>query len=445
MELSELPAVDSLQRTVSSDILPEALATDIARRALDRARAALLADPRAEVDAEGWARREAARVELARPRRIVNATGVLLHTNLGRAPQPLAAVEVAAASATGYSNLELDLASGRRGGRGRYAERLAAAVTGAEDALIVNNNAGGLLLALAALAGGAGVAVSRGELIEIGGSFRLPDLMAASGSRLIEVGTTNRTHPDDYRAVADRTAVILKIHPSNYRLAGFTAEVGWRDLASIAHDHGLPFVADVGSGLLDERTPWLAGSPPPWLAGEPAVRQTLAAGADVVLFSADKLLGGPQGGIAVGTGPHIASLRSHPLARAVRIGGPALAATACTLEMYASGRGHEIPFWHMASLPLDGIARRARAWAAVCEGTVVETFSLVGAGSAPGMGISTAAAAVAGDVDNRWRALLDGDHPVVARRDGDSLILDPRSVDPADDSLVVAALERSCR
>lgn len=419
-------------------MLPRPLLVEIARRAVATHGA----------DAEAAARAEASRLARGRLQRVVNATGVLLHTNLGRARLADDAVAAANLSAAEATPLEFDLAAGRRGGRGDYAHRLLAALTGAEAALAVNNNAGALLLALAALAGDGAVVVSRGELIEIGGSFRLPELMAASGARLAEVGTTNRTRLKDYaKAIGPDTRAILKVHPSNYRIEGFTAEASYGELGTLAAEHALPFVADVGSGLLDARVPWLDGAPPAWTADEPAVRQTLAAGASVVLFSGDKLLGGPQAGIAVGSAERIEAMRSHPIARAVRIAGPMLDALTATLEMYAAGRGAEIPFWRMASLPHDVLSARCDALAAAVgsDARVVDDRSLPGAGTVPGQGIPGPVVLVPGAGDDAWRRLLDEDPPIVARRDDRGLIVDPRTIDPFDDDTVGRAVAAACR
>jgi L-seryl-tRNA(Ser) seleniumtransferase len=272
------PSVDALARSLAPTGLPHPLRVDVARRAIERG------DP-------GGAKAEAERLARAGLQPVINATGVLLHTNLGRAPL---AVAVPAA----YTNLELDLDTGARGARQAHAGPRLARACGAEAALVVNNGAGAVLLALAALAAGRGVAVSRGELIEIGGGFRIPEVLATSGARLVEVGTTNRTRRADYAAaVGDGdVAVVLKVHTSNYRIEGFTAAVDVDELATV----GPPVVVDLGSGLLDAACPWLPGGPPPWLGGEPAARQTLAAGAALVTFSGDKLLGGPQAGILAG-------------------------------------------------------------------------------------------------------------------------------------------------
>ena len=434
------PSVDALASSLDDGTLPRALLIEVARESVAAWRRQENDDPE-----------EAARLKIAglarlRPGRVINATGVLLHTNLGRAPQHEGAADAAARAATSYGALELDLESGTRGGRGAYTERLAAAVTGAEAALIVNNNAGALLLAVATLAGGAEVVVSRGEQIEIGGSFRLPELIAASGARAVEVGTTNRTRPKDYaRAIGPSTGALLKVHPSNYRIEGFAEEAGYEELAAMAREHAIPLVADIGSGLLDERVPWLDGSPPSWLEGEPGARQTLERGADLVLFSGDKLLGGPQAGIAVGSASIVDRLRSHPIARAVRIGGPELAALAATFELYASGRGSAVPFWRMATVGADRLEDRSRQVLeqAGVAGEVVPSRSVPGAGTAPGRGIPGPAIAV--DDSGVWRRLLDGAPPIVARREDGRVLVDLRSVDEADDAAIGEALAHACR
>ncbi|MEX0825911.1 MAG: L-seryl-tRNA(Sec) selenium transferase [Acidimicrobiia bacterium] len=435
------PSVDALAASIDDGALPRALLIEVARAGVEAWRHDEHIDPLAE------ARRIAAGLLRIRPGRVINATGVLLHTNLGRATLHPDAVAASTEAGAGFSALEFDLAAGERGGRGEYVERLAATLTAAEDALVVNNNAGALFLAMAALGAGREIVVSRGEQIEIGGAFRLPELIAASGAKATEVGTTNRTRAKDYaKAIGSATGALLKVHPSNYRIEGFTEETGYAEVAAIAHERNVPLVADIGSGLLDARVPWLDGPPPAWLAGEPGARQVIEAGADLVLFSGDKLLGGPQAGIVVGSAGVIARLRSHPVARAVRIGGPALAALSATFEKYASGRGSEIPFWRMASTPYADLAARSSQvlTRSGVEGAVVEGESVPGAGTVPGKGIPTPVIAVLG-AEQRWRRLLDAVPPVVARREAGQVVLDLRAVDEADDGSVAAALTNACR
>lgn len=442
VQLRDLPSVDALadELLVQFGALPRPLVIEVARATIDDARAALLASRPA--DPVTSARAVLAGLDGHRPRTVINATGVLLHTNLGRAPLAAAAAEAAREQAVGYGNVEFDLIAGDRGGRTRYVKQLLTTLTGADAALAVNNNAGALFLALAALSPGRRTVVSRGELIEIGGSFRLPELMAASGAELHEVGTTNRTRLQDYRAAAAGAALVLKVHPSNYRIEGFVEEAGYAELGGLAAEMGGAFVADVGSGLLDTRTPWLSGPPPKWLGDEPGVRQTLEAGADVVLFSGDKLLGGPQAGIAVGRSDLIATMARHPVARALRLDGPTAAALAATLELYASGRGASVPFWRMASLDYGQLEDRHKAVADAsgADAAVVVGESLPGAGSVPGETIPSPNLELAGSPDTWWKRLIAADPPIVGRRQGDRFLIDLRTVDPEHDRNIVAAL-----
>ena len=405
------PSVDKLARSIADIGLPHPLLVDAARRAI------AAGDPDA---ARGNA--EAIRAALLQP--VVNATGVLLHTNLGRAPLGFAQ------SAT-YTNLELDLASGKRGSRRERAGALLARACGAEAGLVVNNGASAVLLALAALARGSGVAVSRGELVEIGGGFRIPEVMAESGARLVEVGTTNRTRRDDYARVAGDVALMLKVHQSNYRVTGFTEETSVADVAAI----GPPVLVDLGSGLLDAACPWLPDGPPPWLRDEPAVHQTLAAGAALVVFSGDKLLGGPQAGVLAGRVDLIDACARHPLYRALRPGGLVLAALEQVALAYLEREGGRVPFWRMATTPVDDLRTRAKAMGV---GEVVECVSVTGGGTLPGVDIPSAGIAVIGDITATLRAARP--KPVIARVEDDRTILDLRTVDPVDDVLVAAAL-----
>ena len=443
MGLRELPSVDALADRLVAGLsapLPVPLVRVLARDALEEARRILAGGE--EADPEALAAPRARLLASRRPQRVINATGVLLHTNLGRAPVHEDAARMGAQQLAGYGNVEFDLDMGTRGGRGRYLSDLLVSITGAEAGLAVNNNAAALFLSLAALAGPAEVVVSRGELIEIGGSFRLPDLMAASGAALREVGTTNRTRAADYANALEDAALVLKVHPSNYRIEGFAEETGYRQLAELAHERGIPLVADLGSGLLDTRTPWLEGAPPSWLKKEPGVRQTLDAGADVVLFSGDKLLGGPQAGIAVGRADLIGRMKRHPVARAVRLDGGTAAALAATVEMYASGRGAEIPFWRMATAGYEELELRHRAVLddSGAAGTVVAGESVPGAGSVPGETIPSPAIRLDAGADEEWMALVAAETPIVGRRRDGALQLDLRTVDPGDDEYVAGVL-----
>ena len=373
-------------------------------------------------------------------RPVINATGVIIHTNLGRVPLGPAQLDAVQAISAGYSNLEYDLVQGRRGNRYTHASHLLSTLTGAEAALVVNNNAAAVLVTLAALCGGREVVISRGELIEIGGEFRMPDVMRSAGSRLVEVGTTNRTHLADYeRAISENTAAILKVHPSNYRVVGFTAQVEARDLARLAKGRGVLFLNDLGSGLVGEG---IAEA----VKHEPPVAHALRDGADIVTFSGDKLLGGPQAGLILGRSELIARIAEHPLMRAIRVDKMTLAALEATIHLYLDGREAEIPLWTMLSTGAAEIEIRARAIAATLEQRnpalkieVVPCASVSGGGSMPGAEIPSWSVALShGDygasiLDAKLRAQ---DPPVLGRIDDDRLLLDLRTVRPEDDELV---------
>jgi L-seryl-tRNA(Ser) seleniumtransferase len=413
------PSVDALARSMAGSGLPHALLVDVARAAI--------ADGAAE---DAPARAEALRRTLLTP--VVNATGVLLHTNLGRAP--LAHHQSARAQ-----SLELDLLRGERGSRQRAVGGLLARLCGAEDAIVVNNNAAAVLLALAALAAGRAVPVSRGESVEIGGGFRVPEVMAQSGARLVDVGTTNRTRLDDYRRAVEAhdVALVLKVHPSNYRVDGFVEDTSVAELATL----GPPVAVDLGSGLVDATCPWWPGPhPPAWLAGEPAAVQTLAAGAALITFSGDKLLGGPQAGIIAGRAELVARCAAHPLARALRPGGLVLAALQDLVLAYLRRDVvTAVPFWRMAATPVADLAARAATIAAATGATAVDTDALPGAGSAPGATIPSAGVRIDGD---HLGALRAHDPPVIARARDGVTVLDLRAVEPADDAVLVEALRR---
>jgi L-seryl-tRNA(Ser) seleniumtransferase len=379
------------------------------------------------------------RSRAARTRAVVNATGVVLHTNLGRAPLSDAA-RAAVLEAAGYATVEYDLTSGTRSRRGAGAEALLREATGARGALVVNNAAGALLLALGALARGREVLVSRGELIEIGGEFRLPEVMTAAGAVLVEVGATNRTHLRDYeRAVTDRTALVLAVHPSNYRVTGFTAAPALADLAALAAEWGLPLVHDVGSGLL-------TGT----LGDEPAVVSSLAAGAGLVVFSGDKLLGGPQAGCVVGDPELVGRLARDPLARAVRADKLTLAALEATLAAHVAGRRGELPVWRALDTTPEELWTRADAVARVLRGRlgraavdVAEGRSVAGGGSLPGEGLPSSLVVVEpgpAGADAVLTRLRVGDPPIVARIERDRVVVDLRTVPPDLDELVAEAV-----
>ncbi|MEX0753538.1 MAG: L-seryl-tRNA(Sec) selenium transferase [Actinomycetota bacterium] len=357
---------------------------------------------------------------------VINATGVVLHTGLGRAPLPEDAISHAML-ASGYGDLEIDRETGRRGKRSTRAERILTAITGAEDALVVNNCAAALLLTLAALARRKGVLVSRGELIEIGGEFRIPDIMKASGAKLVEVGTTNRTRAADYRAAIDAsTGLVLKVHPSNYRVVGFTASPATSDLATIAAKAGVPFVHDLGSGLLDR----LPGVP----KEEPSAAGSLAAGADLVTFSGDKLLGGPQAGIVLGRADLVDKLRRHPIARAVRVDKMQVAALESVLLLHARGRHDELPVWRMLRESADVVHDRARRLAESLDGElegahVQKTEAAVGGGSVPGQALPSWGVAVRHPNPPSLAARLRTARPsVFCRIEEQHVLLDCRTV-----------------
>jgi L-seryl-tRNA(Ser) seleniumtransferase len=358
---------------------------------------------------------------------VINATGVIIHTNLGRAPLAAQAVDAVTRAAADYTDLEVQRSTGVRGSRGARAELLLASLTEAEDSFIVNNCAAALVLALAALAKGKKVLVSRGELIEIGGEFRIPDIMRASGARLVEVGTTNRTRPADFRnAVDDATAAILQVHPSNYRVVGFTAAATTAQLAEIAHKAQVPLLYDVGSGLLDPER----GVP----GQEPSARQALAEGADLVTFSGDKLLGGPQAGCIAGRADLIAKLRKHPLARAVRVDKLQVAAMEATLALYARGAHDEIPVHRMLHENLDTLAKRAHTLSEAIGGDlegahVVRCESVVGGGSVPGQSLTSWGVRVRCPDPVAFTARLrTGSPSVFCRTNDDHVLLDARTI-----------------
>ena len=446
MDMRSLPSTDALAGDLAGEfpLLPAPVVVAACRSAIAEARSELAAGSPA--DPTSTAREILAGIEATRPRRVINATGVLLHTNLGRAPLHHRAAAAMAGLAESWGNVEVDVRTGRRSRRSDYLARLLPPLTGAEAGFAVNNNAGALLLALASVAGGGGrVAVSRGELIEIGGSFRLPELMASSGAQLVEVGTTNRTRIEDFADVVDSVDAVLKVHPSNYRIDGFSEEASADDLARLASRAGVVFIYDVGSGLVDATTPWIPSGPPPWLEDEPGVSQAVRTGADLVLFSGDKLLGGPQAGVIVGSTAAVRRAEVHPMARALRLDGGTIAALAATLQLYLDQRVLTIPFWRMATATPEDIAARA---AAVAEGldmvSVEPVDSVPGAGSVPGRTIPSFAVCIHGDPDRTWTRLAsDGDWPVIATRRDGATYLDLRSVAPEDDTRVRSTLERA--
>jgi L-seryl-tRNA(Ser) seleniumtransferase len=427
VRLRDLPSLDRLLRDERLAALDRGAATDAARAALAAARDEIRAGDEPG-DLVERALAEAAAARAPRLRRVLNATGVIVHTNLGRAPLPAEALERVADVARGYSNLEYELAPGERGSRQEHCAPLLRRLTGAAAALVVNNNAGAVLLALAALAEGREVVVSRGELIEIGDGFRIPDVLARSGARLVEVGTTNRTRAADYeRAIRQETAVLLRVHQSNFRLVGFTEAPRLEELAAVARNHGLPLVDDLGSGALTT------------LGDEPLARESLAAGADLVCFSGDKLLGGPQAGIVVGREELVERLRRHPLQRALRADKLTLAALEGTLRLYLDEPAR-IPVLRMLREPDDAVRARAERLASAVGGAVEETVARVGGGALPLAELPSFACAVEEELAAPLRL---GEPPVVGIvRDG-RLLLDCRTLSDAEAEEAAAAVRRA--
>ena len=425
--LRDLPSVDRLLGDPRLASEPRVPALDAVREALARARAEIRAgrEPGDPVERALEILSAARRPSL---RRVLNATGVLIHTNLGRAPLPQAALDRVAEVGAGYSTLEYDVAAGERGSRQDHLGDLLRRLTGAEAALVVNNNAAAIMLALAALAEDREVLVSRGELIEIGDGFRIPDVLARSGARLVEVGTTNRTRAADYdRAVGAETAALLRVHQSNFRVVGFTEQPRVSELAEVARRHDLPLIDDLGSGALVD------------VSGEPTPRESLAAGADLVCFSGDKLLGGPQAGIVVGRADLVERLRRHPLQRALRADKLTLAALEGTLLVFLdpTRARQEIPVLRMLDESVDSVRARAERLAVAVGGEVEETVAKVGGGALPLTELSSFACAVEETIAD---ALRFQDPPVIAVvRDGRAL-LDVRALTEAEVDEVVRAV-----
>ena len=431
-----LPSVDQLLKAVGERDEPPELVTSSARRILAEARIGV-GDTGADSSLDALVvgvRRDLDRVGVPSLRRVINASGVLLQTNLGRAPlgqNALAAMaEVAAAS-----NLEYDLANGARGSRHEHVRELLRMATGAEDGIALNNNAAALLMVLQTFAQGKEVIVSRGQAVEIGGGFRIPDVLRQSGAKLVEVGTTNRTYARDYEAaITPDTAAILRVHTSNFQVVGFTTEPRAEELAAVATRHGVRLFDDLGSGCLVDTVKY-------GLAHEPTVQESLRAGVDLAMFSGDKLLGGPQAGIIVGDAELIETLRRHPLARALRLDKFTIAALNATLHAYVMQREEqEIPIWRMLGQGGDLIRRRARSWAKAAgdAGTIRASTTMVGGGSLPGQGVATWCTTLraprgAEHLAARLRACPV---PVIGRIQHESILLDPRTVDPGDDRAV---------
>ena len=449
----ELPSVDALIRAGQAQLgdttLPGHSALVACARAViaeERKGRRMGAPPRefAELVDQWRARLVAEQTPSLRP--VINATGVIVNTNLGRAPLAEEAIAAVARVARGYSNLEYDLEAGERGKRHTHVRELLRSLTGAEDALAVNNNAAAVLVVLSALAAGREVIVSRGELVEIGGGFRVPDVMRQGGARLVEVGTTNRTRVADYAAaITPETAAILAVHPSNFRVVGFTETPALADLAELAHAKNVPLVYDLGSGCVVDTQPF-------GLAHEPTPVESIYAGADVVCFSGDKLLGGPQAGLIVGRSEYLTEIARHPLMRAVRMDKLTLAALEATLRLHRDGKElTAIPVWRAISQPLDMLRVRAQGWVAFLtergvSASVEEGESAVGGGSLPGETLPTALCVIKGvgrDMTDAARRLRLGQPPVICRLYRDDLYLDPRTVMPDEEASLLDALARA--
>ncbi len=442
-----LPSVSALLETVGVKSLlehhPRRVVLDAVRTTVETARISgnVARTEEQWVDTIASAVAEANRPSL---RRVINATGVVLHTNLGRAPLADSAIRAIEHVAEGFSNLEYDIETGQRGSRYSHCVGLLRQLTGAEDALVVNNCAAAIVLTLNALAQRKEVLVSRGELVEIGGSFRIPDIMARSGAKLVEVGTTNRTHDDDYRrSITPKTAAIVKVHRSNFAIEGFTADVSVERLVFIAAEHGLPVIHDLGSGLmlsLDEYG----------LTGEPTASSALASGATLVLMSGDKLLGGPQAGIILGKAAAVAKLRKNPLARAVRVDKLTLSALEATLRLYLEPQRalKELPVLAMLSAGLDELESRAHSIVTTLRASgivaaVAPSTASVGGGAFPTAAIPSRAVVVESDVEHVEEKLRRGDPAVIGRIAEGKLVLDLRSVMPREDAILTATLVRA--
>lgn len=446
-EYRKLPAVDTLLQLPAIGLLAaqfgQAQVTTTLRNALTGARQQIAAGAPAPTVAQVIMLVQAQLTEQTQPslRPVINATGVIIHTNLGRAPLSEAACTAIAEAASGYSNLEYDLAAGERGSRHDHARRLLCELTGAEDALVVNNNAAAVYLILAALCLSREVVISRSQLVEIGGGFRIPDVLRQSGARLVEVGATNRTHLRDFTdAVTPQTAAFMRVHASNFKQIGFVTMPTLSELAILAHQQGVILIDDLGSGTLLETTPY-------GLAPEPTVQASIAAGADIVTFSGDKLLGGPQAGIILGRTALISQLRRHPMARALRVDKLTFAALDATLRSYQRGQAvNELPVWQMISASVATFKERVQQWltqlqAVGITGEITHGESAVGGGSLPGEVLPTVLLAIPHSAPDAIAAQLRSQNPpVICRIQRDHLVFDPRTVLPAQEPALLHAL-----
>ncbi|MGI9147282.1 MAG: L-seryl-tRNA(Sec) selenium transferase [Chloroflexota bacterium] len=437
----DLPSVDRLLRDPGLAGLPRELALRAAREVLDGARRAL--------QDGGWSYAIADLPRLVEQRvrdattprleSVLNGSGVVIHTNLGRAPLSRAALAAAAEAARGYSNLEYDLEAGERGSRHNLVTDLLRHLTGAQDALVVNNNAAAVLLILSALGQSREAIISRGQLVEIGGGFRIPDVMRQSGANLVEVGTTNRTYASDFEAaITERTALLLRVHASNFLQVGFVHQPALEELVALGKRHDLPVVDDLGSGSLLDTSEF-------GLVREPMVQTSVVTGTALVAFSGDKLLGGPQAGIIVGRAHQLGHLRRHPLMRAIRSDKLTLAALGATLMHYVRGEAaSEVPVWRMISAPVAGLESRARSLGSRVGGNAVETRSAIGGGSLPGQTQPSWAVAFETPTPDRLAAALRRAHPpVVSRIESGRVLVDVRAILPEQDPCLEASIRQA--
>ncbi|MBW6466305.1 MAG: L-seryl-tRNA(Sec) selenium transferase [Brevefilum sp.] len=443
--LNQLPSVDHLLGLPKMDKLLESygrpLTIEACRAVLDQIRQAYIDNKAPLPEEQEIITRVREQLEAwLKPSLIplINATGVILHTNLGRAPLSRATRNAISEAAEGYTNLEFNLETGKRGKRSVHASRILAQLTGVEAGFVVNNNAGAVLLVLSALASGKKVIVSRSQLVEIGGGFRIPDVMRQSGAKLVEIGTTNRVHLYDYEAALENEAIALVMvaHHSNFKVIGFHSEPDLQEIVATAHQHGVPVVHDLGSGAMLDTANY-------GLTHEPMVQESVKAGCDLVCFSGDKLLGGPQAGIIIGKKDLIKTIRVHPLARALRCGKLTLAAINATLTHYLKDEAErEIPIWQMISKPLDAIQTTAENWVQYLgEGEVIAGCSTVGGGSLPTEEMPTYLLALnPAKPDAFMKTLRNAHPPVIARIEDDRVLLDPRTVFPEQEAALLRVL-----
>ena len=419
--LNRPPSIDQIARAISDLDLPHPLLVDAAREAVNKANGG---------DVISEARKIAEIISRTLLTDVINATGVLLHTNMGRSPIKIESQN----QHFRFSNLELDLETGERGSRQDRSSNLIARACGAESALVVNNCASAVLLVIAALAEERGVAVSRSELVEIGGGFRIPEILEQSGAHLVEVGTTNRTRRKDFEKAITKNDVslILKVHQSNYRIVGFTETTEISDMT----DLGIPIIADIGSGLIDSACPWLENGPPKWLIGEPSAKQSLESGADIVTFSGDKLFGGPQAGIIAGKAELVELCSKHPLSRVVRPGSLTMSALQNVTISYLERRASSIPFWEMATTTVDELKIRASK---ISKEFITDTSATPGGGTLPGVEIPSVGLKLTGDHVEFFR---QQNPPIICRVENNHTFLDLMTVHPSDDVFIDNAIKK---